>query len=534
MAKIGLQKWIIIITVLSAAMLQLIDTSIVNVTLTQMMGNLGATLADISWVVTGYTTSNVIMITLSGWMSAKMGRKNYFTASIILFTVASIFCGTSTTITQLIIFRIIQGIGGGGLISTAQSILISVFPREEIGMANAIFGLGIIVGPTIGPTLGGYLTDHLNWHWVFFVNIPVGIAAAILSLLYITEGEHRVKPGRMDWLSLSLLIIFIGALQVVLEKGESEDWFETNYITLLTIASIAAGIFFVWRELSVEKPIVNLRLFKDRSFALGTFFGFIQGIGLYASVFIIPVFCQSMLGYTAQDTGILMMPGSLAAGIMMPIVGVMMKNKKASPVLLTAIGFVLFVLFVWLLSSMNMNTGASDFFWPLIIRGIGMGLLFIPLTTITIYKLHDRDIPQGSALSNMVRQLGGSFGIALMTTLVSVRSLLHYTRLSEHQTIYNPATFNRIHSLTNMFMSTKGTNIINAQTKAVTALRGEVYRQAMMLTYNDVFLMVGIFFVLCIPLLLLFRVKQKEKPTDNNGSLADGASSHEESMIVEM
>lgn len=514
MKKLGFDKWVVVITVITASMLQLIDTSIVNVTLTQMMGNLGCTLTDISWVVTGYTTSNVIMITLSGWMSAKMGRKNYFIASIILFTVASIFCGTSTTITQLIIFRIIQGIGGGGLLSTAQSILITTFPREDIGMANAIFGIGVIVGPTIGPTLGGFLTDHLSWHWVFFVNVPVGIVATILCLLYITESEDTVKTGKMDWFALALLVTFIGSLQVVLEKGESEDWFQTHYITALTITSVVAGIIFVWRQLAVEHPLVELRLFKDKNFALGSLFGFIQGIGLYASVFIIPVFCQSMLGYTAEDTGWIMMPGSLASGIMMPFVGTMIKNDKVSPVFLTGVGFTLFVIFMWLLSGVNMNTTATDFFWPLIIRGIGMGLLFIPLTTITVNKLHNRDIPQGAALSNMLRQLGGSFGIALMTTAVSIRSLFHFSRLGERQTIYNPATYNRIYALGGLFNSAKGTNIINDQIKAIAALRGEVYKQAMILTYNDVFLIVGAFFALCIPLLLLFRVKKKQKTGD--------------------
>ncbi len=508
MAKITLDKWIVIITVVTASLLQLIDTSIVNVTLTQMMGNLGASLGDISWVVTGYAAANVVMITLSGWLSAKIGRKNYFTASIILFTVASIFCGTSTTISQLIFFRIIQGLGGGGLLSTAQAILIETFPREEIGMANAIFGMGVIIGPSIGPTLGGYITDHLSWHWVFFINIPVGIIAAILSALYIKESKHQIKTGKMDWFALALLIITIGALQIVLEKGVEDDWFESNFITILTISSILAGILFIWRQLTVEHPILNLRLLKNTSFALGTFFSFIQGIGLYASVFIIPVFCQSMLGYTSQDTGWLLMPGSLAAGVMMPIIGAMMKGNKVSPVFLTGIGFSLFVVFVWLLSGMNLNTNAHDFFWPLILRGIGMGLLFIPLMTITVYTLHNKDIPQGTALSNMMRQLGGSFGIALMTTLVSIRSVLHYNRLSEHISIYNQSTYDRLNSYTGLFMS-KGNDIASSRLSALAALKGSVYKQAMVLTYNDVFLIVGLFFAVCIPLLLLFRLKNK-------------------------
>ena len=509
MAKITLDKWIVVITVISAALLQLIDTSIVNVTLTQMMGNLGASLGDISWVVTGYTAANVVMITLSGWMSAKFGRKNYFTASIILFTIASIFCGTSTTVSQLIFFRIIQGIGGGGLLSTAQAILIDTFPREDIGMANAIFGMGVIVGPSIGPTLGGYLTDHLSWHWVFFVNIPVGIFAAILSILYIKESEYKIKTGRMDWLALALLVITIGALQIFLEKGVEEDWFESNYMTILAITSVLAAAAFVWRQLTVEHPILNLRLLKNYSFALGTFFGFIQGIGLYASVFIIPVFCQSMLGYTAQQTGWLMMPGSLAAGVMMPIVGAIMKTKKVSPVVLAGIGFTLFVVFVWMLSGMNLNTNVDAFFWPLIIRGIGMGLLFIPLTTITVYALHNRDIPQGTALSNMVRQIAGSIGIAMMTTIVSMRSVFHYSRLSEKISIFNQATYERLNAYTGLFMS-KSNDITSSKLTALAALKGNVYKQAMVLTYNDVFLVVGVFFVMCIPLLLLFRLKGKD------------------------
>jgi DHA2 family multidrug resistance protein len=508
-------KWIVVVTVVTASLLQLIDTSIVNVTLTQMMGNLGASLGDISWVVTGYGAANVVMITLSGWLSSKFGRKNYFTASIILFTVASIFCGTSTSVTELIMFRIIQGIGGGGLLSTGQAILIDTFPREELGKANAIFGMGVIIGPSIGPTLGGYITDHFSWNWVFFINIPVGIVATILSILYVKESAHNIKTGRLDWLALIMLIVTIGALQVVLEKGESEDWFETRYITVLTIAAILAGIIFIWRQLTVDYPILNLRLLKNRQFSVGTFFSFIQGVGLYASVFVIPVFCQTMLGYNSQDTGNLLLPGSLAAGLMMPIVAAIMKKTKISPVVLAGMGLVLFIVFVWQLSNMSLSTGAGDFFWPLILRGIGLGLLFIPLLTITIYPLANKDISQGTALTNTVRQLGGSFGIAAATTFISSRNVFHYSRLSDQVSIYNQAAAERFNSLTALFIS-KGSDPATAQMKAAASLKGMITKQSMLLTYNDVFLIVGIFFAICIPLLLLFRTKKKSKePIDN-------------------
>lgn len=503
-------KWIVVATVVTAALLQLIDTSIVNVTLTQMMGNLGASLGDISWVVTGYAASNVVMITMSGWLSAKFGRKNYFTASIILFTVASIFCGTSTSVTELIAFRIIQGIGGGGLLSTGQAILIDTFPREELGKANAIFGMGVIIGPSIGPTLGGYITDNFSWNWVFYINIPVGIVAAILSILYVKESEHKTNTGSMDWLAIVMLIVTIGALQIVLEKGESEDWFETPYITILTVSSVIAGIVFIWRQLTVDHPILNIRLLKERQFAVGTFFSFIQGIGLYASVFVIPVFCQTMLGYNSQDTGNLLLPGSLAAGFMMPVVATIMKKTKISPVVLAGVGFALFVVFVYDLSNMSLDTGAHNFFWPLILRGVGLGLLFIPLLTITIYPLENKDIAQGTALTNTIRQLGGSFGIAAATTFISTRSIFHYNRLSEQISLYNRNVAERLNALSGLFIS-KGSDPNNAQLKAVASMKGMVMKQSMLLTYNDVFLIVGVFFAICIPLLVLFNTKKKKE-----------------------
>ncbi|MCZ2357005.1 MAG: multidrug efflux MFS transporter [Bacteroidia bacterium] len=515
MQRISFDKWVIIFTVVSASMLQLIDTSIVNVTLTQMMGNLGATLGDISWVVTAYAAANVVMITLSGWLSAKLGRRNYFTASIIVFTLGSIFCGTATNVWELVAFRVLQGIGGGGLMSTAQAILIQTFPREDIGMANAIFGLGVIIGPTIGPTLGGYITDHLSWHWVFFINIPFGIIATVLSLLFIKDPQETIKTGKMDWLALVLLISAIAAIQIVLEKGESEDWFDTSYITVLTLISVIGGGIFIWRQLTVEYPILNLRLLKHSRFAIGTFFGFVQGFGLFASVFIIPVFCQSMLGYTAEQTGWLLMPGSIASAFAMPVVGQLMKGGKVSPVLLAGIGFGSFIVFVWMLSGMTLNTGENDFFIPLIIRGVGMGLLFIPLTTITVYDLDNRDMPQGTALTNMVRQLGGSFGIAIMTTFLSTRSVFHISRLSESVTSFNQATIERLQGITALLMS-KGDSYNLAQSKALIMIKGTVAKQAMILAYNDAFLLVGIFFMACLPLLLLFNYKGKKKPEKPN------------------
>src|SRR5215467_3844762 len=365
MSRFSTDKIIVIFTVVSAALLQLIDTSIVNVALNDMMGNLGATFEEIGWVVTGYAVSNVIMITLSGWMSAKFGRKYYFAGSIILFTVASVFCGMSTNVWELIIFRIIQGIGGGGLLSTSQAILIETFPKEELGLANAIYGMGVIIGPAIGPTLGGYIVDNADWQWIFYINIPFGILATALTLIYVKEPKEKMHAGKMDWIALALLVAAIGALQVVLEKGQSEDWFETRYITVLTVVASITSIMFIWRELAVPSPIVNLRLFGNRSFTTGTLFNFVLGFGLYGTTLIIPILCQNLLGFTAMQTGLLMLPGSLATAIVMPIVGSLLKKKYVHPAIYAGLGLILFSFFSYSMGQLNTQIGSQDFLWPL-------------------------------------------------------------------------------------------------------------------------------------------------------------------------
>ena len=509
MAKLTLDKWIIILTVISAALLQLIDTSIVNVSLIQMMGNMGATLGDISWVVTGYAASNVVMITLSGWLSSKFGRKNYFAASIILFTLASILCGQSHSVWELVFFRIIQGIGGGGLLSTAQAILIETFPKEDLGLANAIFGVGVIIGPTIGPALGGYITDNYSWPWIFYINVPIGIIATICTMLFIKEPAEKMKTGKMDWWAIIFLAVGIGALQVVLEKGEREDWFETQYIVWLTISAVVGIIAFIWRELTVKHPVVDLSIMKYRTFAVGSLFNFILGFGLFASVFIIPVFAQNILNFTATDTGFLLMPGSITTGLMMPMVANLMK-KKVSPYLLSGIGFFLFFVFTFMLSHVNLAIGPDDFFWPLIIRGFGLGMIFTPLTTISFADLNGTQIPQGTAMSNMIRQLGGAFGTAVMTTYIATRTKFHVETMREYVSIDNPLTQERFQGLKQLFVS-KGYSIYEATRQAYAALQGMVTKQALMLTYRDTFLIVGVFFLVCIPLLLLF-IGRKKKP----------------------
>src|ERR1700710_120714 len=383
MAETGFKKWIITITVITASLLELIDTTIVNVALPNIQGNLGATLEDIAWVVTGYAVANVIILPMSGWLGSRFGRKNYFITSIIVFTIALFLCGNAHGLNELVLFRILQGLAGGGLISTSQAILIETWPREQIGTATALFGLGAVVGPTVGPTIGGYITDHSSWRWIFYVNIPVGAIAAFCAYTFVNETPKEAKGKPIDWWGIGLLAIAVGSLQTILEKGESEDWFAKTYILVLTIMAVLGVILFVWGELSTDHPIVNFSIMRHRSFSVGMFTSFILGFGLYGSVFVFPVFCQNLLGFTAHQTGEILFSGGLCFIIMMPFIGKML-NKGIPAQFMATIGMFLFFVFTTMLSKSTLQSGTGDFFWPLVIRGVGMALLFVPLTTLAI------------------------------------------------------------------------------------------------------------------------------------------------------
>jgi DHA2 family multidrug resistance protein len=514
MAETGFKKWIITITVISASLLELIDTTIVNVSLPQIQGNLGATLENVAWVVTGYAVANVIILPMSGWLGSYFGRKNYFLASIILFTIASFLCGNSSSLGELVAFRILQGVAGGGLISTAQAILLETWPREEVGMATALFGLGAVVGPTVGPTIGGYITDHATWQWIFYVNIPVGAIAAFFTYTFVRETPREGRGKPIDWWGILLLAIAVGSLQTILEKGESEDWFAKTYILVLTISAILGIILFIWRELSTDHPIVNFSIMRHRSFAVGMFTSFILGFGLYGSVFVFPVFCQNLLGFTAQQTGELLFPGGLCTIVMMPFIGKMLSKGVPAQFMATG-GMFLFFVFTYMLSNSTLETGEVNVLIPLLIRGVGMALLFVPLTTLAIADLKGPEIGQGTGLNNMMRQLGGSFGIAALTTLIHIRQFEHRNSLLSNVNVYNNAFLQRMHMLEQGFMA-KGKSAMEATQMAYRAIEGAVVRQSLLLTYDDAYLISGLIMLFSIPLLYLqpFKKGKISMPVD--------------------
>ncbi len=513
MAEKGLKKWVITFTVITASLLELIDTTIVNVAIPQIQGNLGATLEDVAWLSTGYAVANVIILPMSGWLGSRFGRKNYFLFSIILFTIASFLCGNATNLEELIAFRILQGLAGGGLISTAQAILIETWPREDVGIATALFGLGAVVGPTVGPTIGGYLLEISSWPLIFYVNIPVGILAAYCTYTFVRETPKEGKGMPVDWWGIALLAIAVGSLQTLLEKGESEDWFSTPYITALAVASVLALLLFIWREMSTDHPIVNFKIMKHRSFSVGMFTSFILGFGLYGSVFVFPIFCQNLLGFSALQTGELLFPGGLCTIVMMPFIGIMLKKNIPAQFMAT-IGMFLFFVFCSTLSNSTLQSGTNDFFLPLMIRGVGMALLFVPLTTLAMQDLKGAEIGQGSGLNNMMRQLGGSFGIAALTTLIHIRQGFHRSNLLININEYNPAFTDRLNSLVKNFMA-KGYTYLDAKLLGLKAIEGAVTKQSLLLTYSDAYWVAGLVMLCSIPLLFLQKFKKNvQLPSD--------------------
>ncbi len=519
----GFKKWIIVATVISATMLELIDTTIVNVALSQISGNLGATIEDASWIITAYAIANVIVIPMTGFLASYFGRKNYYLGSIILFTFSSYMCGISGSLWELVAWRFVQGVGGGALLSTSQSILFDTFEISERPTASAIFGMGVIIGPTIGPTLGGIIVDNFHWSLIFDINVPVGLIAAFLVFNYIDKQEHEYnidrKAIKIDYLGILLLIIWVGSLQYILEKGQSEDWFAAKHIVILTIAAVVAFILFIWWELRTDAPAVNLSVLKNRTLAITTLLTFIMGLGIYCSMFVYPVWMQRIMNFTPTLTGESLFPGALIAAFMMPLVGKAIQRGVPTKYLITT-GFILFAFFCFWMSTASPEAGIAFFFVPLLIRGIGASMLSVPLTNQAVSGLKPMEMPQGIAINNMLRQLGGSFGIAFMNTYVATQYATHRVQLLNYVTTDNPMAVERVQQMAGT-LAAKGMNAMQAQQAGLGMLDGVVTKQAYILTYLDAFRIVGIFFVCVLP--LMFFVKKRNMSAAAMKEVAEGA-----------
>jgi DHA2 family multidrug resistance protein len=513
-------RWLILAGLITAAIMEVLDTTIINVALPQMAGNLGATQEEIGWVATGYILSNVIFLPMTAFFAARFGRRRYLTFSIILFIIASFFCGTSHTLVELVIWRIVQGAGGAALLSTAQATLRQIFTREEQGLVQAIFMLGIIVAPTLGPTLGGWITDNYTWNWCFFINVPIGLLSMFLVSTFLQDPPELVrKKNPVDWTGIALLTVGVGGLQYVLEEGNSKDWFSDPMILRLAIISGICIVAMVWWELSDrnEHPVVDFRVLHNRTLAASIFLFVTLGFGLYGGVFLFPMFAQGILHFTPTETGLAMLPGGLATGASALICGYLLNGKRplVDPRVLIAGGIALFAFSMWRMGHLTTVAGEVDVRNALLIRGFGLGMLFTPINNVAYASLEPSEAQQAAGLINLSRQLGGSFGIAVLANYVAKHTQYHRADLVSNLSAGDMMTDARVQMLTRGFIG-RGMNAFDAKNAALQALNGQVMQQSSMLSFNDSWQFVLIVFVLVSPAILLLRRPQghSEMPAD--------------------
>lgn len=502
-------RWLILLGLITAAVMEVLDTTIVNVALPQMAGNLSATREEIAWVSTSYILANVVVLPMTAFFTETFGRKRYLTASIIVFVVSSILCGLSTSLDELILWRLVQGAGGAALLSTAQATLRQIFPRHEQGMVQSIFLLGVIVAPTLGPTLGGYITDNASWHWCFFINLPIGAASAFLVQTFLHDPPNQQRrTGPVDWLGIGLLIVGVGSLQYVLEEGNTKDWFSSKLIVDLSITAAVALTTMVWWQISSRNthPIIQFRVMRNRDLLASLFLFIVLGFGLYGGVVIFPLFTQTILNFTPTETGLAMMPGGIATAVMALLCGRLLTGERplVDPRLLILSGMGLMLLSMWTLGHLSTVAGEADARYALIIRGLALGLLFTPINNVAFASLEPHEAQQASGLINLSRQLGGSFGIAVLGAYLTRHVAYHRADLITNVYAGNPAFQERYSMLVSGLMA-HGGSITEAQARAYAVIDGMLMRQATMNAYNDAWLLLLASFLCVIPAVFLLH-----------------------------
>jgi DHA2 family multidrug resistance protein len=496
-------KWIVAMTVMIPTFIEIMDTSVVNVSLPHIQGSLNAGVDEVTWVLTSYLVSNAIIIPITGWLSGIFGRKRYLLFSIALFTASSIGCGAAPSIEVLVLLRVLQGLGGGGLQPISQAILLESFPPAEHGLAMAVFGMGVVMAPIFGPVVGGWITDNWNWRWVFYINLPVGIVAVLMITLFIYDPPYiRQAKVYIDRWGLLLLTIGLGCLQIVLDQGERKDWFNSNYILYLSLISGVALFLFIRIELRVPHPVVNLRTYRDRSFAVGNLIIFTGFFCLFGSIFLLPLYLQKLMNYTAFWAGLVVGPSGLASFFIMPIAGILMKHG-VKPRYLLMFGLSTMSYSVWLMSGFSLEAGFAAISWPRLVQGLGLGLFFVPLATGTFANISKEEMGNASGIFNLIRNLGGSFGVAFSVTTLARRTQVHQTFLVEHLTPFNP-TLQTYYEQTLRWLQGRYSEPVDYTTPLALIYR-EVLRQAGMLAFNDCFWLLAWMTAFLLPFTLLFK-----------------------------
>ena len=502
-------RWWILVGLITAAVMEVLDTTIINVALPQMAGNLSATREEVAWVATSYILANVVVLPMTAFFTERFGRKRYLTASILIFIVASMACGLSTSLGMLVTWRLVQGAGGAALLSTAQATLRQVFPLREQGVVQSIFLVGIIVAPTLGPTLGGWITDNSTWHWCFFINLPIGLVSAFLVMTCLHDSPHHSRhEGTIDWFGIALLIGGVGSLQYVLEEGNLKDWFESRLLLDLSVFSAISLTTLIWWQLSSRNtsPVIKFQVLHNRELLASIFLFIVLGFGLYGGVIIFPLFTQTILGFSPTETGLAMMPGGVATAIMALMCGRLLTGERplADPRVLIVAGMCLMMLSMWTLGHLSTAAGEADARYALIIRGLALGLLFTPINNVAFGNLKPSEAQQASGLINLSRQLGGSFGIAVLGAYLTRHIAYHRADLITNMYPGNPAFQQRYDAIASGLMA-QGVSGVEVPTRAYAVLEGIMMKQASMLAYNDAWILLLLTFICVVPAVFMLR-----------------------------
>ncbi|MGC8723170.1 MAG: DHA2 family efflux MFS transporter permease subunit [Acidobacteriota bacterium] len=499
-------KYLIAVTAMLGTLMEVIDTSVANVALPHMAGTYSAGVDEVTWVITSYLVANAVVLPITGFLGNYFGRKRFFLSCLVLFSVASFGSGAAPTLWFLIIMRVIQGFAGGAMVPMSQAILLESFPKEEHGKAMALFSVGVIFGPIIGPALGGWITDNWTWPWIFFINIPLGLVALVLGYFFIEDPSYMKRPeGRVDYWSFLFIAMGLGSLEVMLNRGDRYDWFHSNFIKAFAVSAALGIALFLWRSLTAENPLVDLSIMKNREYATGTTLMFLLGFGLYGSFVALPLFAQDLLGYTATWAGLVLSPGGIASLVAVFFVGNLM--GKIDTRLMVTVGVLLNIVSMALLVSVDLHVSFSYLMWTRCLQGFGMGCLFVPVAVSSYSRIPPEKTGQATGLFNLLRNEGGSVGIALTTTVLSHRSQFHQERLVEHLTPFNPAYRETLAQTAHGLFATAGLDPSTMKQLSIGLLYGQVQRQAAVMAFVDVFWMLMLIFAAILPLIFLLRGK---------------------------
>ncbi|MBV9482617.1 MAG: DHA2 family efflux MFS transporter permease subunit [Acidobacteria bacterium] len=495
--------WLVAIAVMSSTFMEVLDTTVVNVSLPHIAGSLSASVDEATWTLTSYLVANAIILPMTGWLASNFGRKRLLMASVIGFTAASFFCGLAPSLSFLIIFRVIQGACGGGLQPLSQAILLEAFPPEKRGQAMAFWALGIVVAPMLGPVAGGWITDNYSWRWVFYINVPIGIMAILLTHIFVFDPAYlRRRASSIDFWGIGFLVLGMGCLQIMLDKGQEEDWFASHFVTILALLAITGLGGLIIRELMTANPIIDLSVFKYRSYAIGTLLMTVVGFVLYGSTVLLPLLMQELLGYTATHAGVTNFPRGFASFLAMPFIGVLTNKVDTRKLLFSGVVFSAGAMY--LLSRLSLDVGFWNFWWPLMLQGAALGLIFVPLTTVTHDPIPRERLGNATSIFNVMRNLGASIGISIVETLQFRSMQRHINTLDKFVSPSNLKASNMIAGLQQNFVA-QGADMATATRRAYDALWGMLNRQAAMLSYNDVFFILSMTFLAMAPLILLMK-----------------------------